>query len=78
MPALFKFSPVIRLVLSKETLQKFRNAFYADKKNIFAQNVCSKIDPFEASLSRKVLENTQHVYTHKVYILVTIVIILLI
>lgn len=33
---------------------------------MLAQNVCSRIDPFEAALSRKVLESTQHVYTYKI------------
>ncbi|GLV38480.1 uncharacterized protein CBL_12969 [Carabus blaptoides fortunei] len=52
--------------LSKETLQKFRNAFYADKKNVLAQNVCTRTDPFEVCLSRKYLESNQHIFTHKV------------
>lgn len=52
--------------LSKETLDKFRSNFLADEKNIFAQNVCSRIDPFDACLSRKALEETHHVYEYKV------------
>lgn len=28
--------------------------------------MCSRVDPFEVCLSRKVLENTQHVFTYKV------------
>lgn len=53
-------------ILAKETLEKFREAFYVNEKNILAQNVCSRVDPFEVSLSRKVLENTQHVFNHKI------------
>ncbi|XP_069671459.1 bleomycin hydrolase isoform X1 [Periplaneta americana] len=52
--------------LSPETLQKFRSNFYADPKNILAQNVCTRIDPLDVCLSRKHLEETQHVFTHKV------------
>lgn len=47
-------------------LEEFRAKFYADQKNVFAQNVCSRIDPFDACLSRKHLEETQHVYEFKV------------
>lgn len=52
--------------LSLETLNKWRNEFFDDSKNILAQNVCSRIDPFEACLSRTVMESTQHVFNHKV------------
>lgn len=53
--------------LSAETLQKFRNSFYADTKNILAQNVCTRVDPLDVCMSRKHLEETQHVFTHKVW-----------
>ncbi|KAJ8957929.1 hypothetical protein NQ318_001926 [Aromia moschata] len=36
------------------------------KKNILAQNVCSRVDPFEVCLSRKTLEETQHIFNHKI------------
>lgn len=52
--------------LTHDTFNKWRNDFYKCEKNVLAQNVCSRIDPFEAALSRKVLETTQHVYTYKV------------
>jgi len=52
--------------LSKENFQKMKTAFYADEKNLLAQNVCSRIDPFDVCLSRKQLEETQHVFNHKV------------
>ncbi|XP_019869149.1 bleomycin hydrolase isoform X2 [Aethina tumida] len=53
-------------LLSSEVLEEFRKNFYGNEKNLLAQNVCSRIDPFEVALSRKVLEETQHVYNHKV------------
>lgn len=52
--------------LSPEKLQKFRTSFYADAKNILAQNACTRVDPLEVCLSRKHIEETQHVFTHKV------------
>ena len=52
--------------LNKEILDQFRQNFYSDDKNIFAQNVCSRVDPFEVCLSRKTLEETHHVYEYKV------------
>lgn len=52
--------------LSADTLQKFRNSFYADAKNILAQNVCTRVDPLDVCMSRKHLEETQHVFTHKI------------
>ncbi|KAJ8946132.1 hypothetical protein NQ314_008954 [Rhamnusium bicolor] len=51
--------------LNKDLLEKFRKSFYTEEKNILAQNVCSRGDPFEVSLSRKALEETQHVFNHK-------------
>ncbi|CAG9820635.1 unnamed protein product [Phaedon cochleariae] len=53
-------------VLDKDILEKFHKSFYAEEKNVLSQNVCSKIDPFEVALSRKVLEETQHVFNHKI------------
>ncbi|XP_072381809.1 bleomycin hydrolase [Diabrotica undecimpunctata] len=52
--------------LDEEILGNFRKEFYADQKNLLAQNVCSKIDPFEAALRRKTLEETHHVFNHKI------------
>lgn len=52
--------------LTDDTFSKWRTDFYKCEKNVLAQNVCSRIDPFEAALSRKVLENTQHVFNYKV------------
>ncbi|GLH10551.1 Bleomycin hydrolase [Gryllus bimaculatus] len=52
---------MVASALSPETLQKFRNNFYADPKNILAQNVCTRVDPLEVCLNRKQLEETQHI-----------------
>ena len=57
---------ILTAALSPETVQKFRSNFYADPKNILAQNVCTRVDPLDVCLSRKHLEETQHVFTHKV------------
>uniref|UniRef100_A0A182JQJ1 Bleomycin hydrolase n=1 Tax=Anopheles christyi TaxID=43041 RepID=A0A182JQJ1_9DIPT len=52
--------------LNEEFFQKCRTDFYDCPKNVLAQNVCTRIDPFDACLSRKSLENTQHVFTYKI------------
>ncbi|XP_049537214.1 bleomycin hydrolase isoform X3 [Anopheles darlingi] len=52
--------------LNEEFFQKCRSEFYDCPKNVLAQNVCTRIDPFDACLSRKTLENTQHVFTYKI------------
>ncbi|XP_050082592.1 bleomycin hydrolase isoform X1 [Anopheles aquasalis] len=55
-----------RAPLNEEFFQKCRTEFYDCPKNVLAQNVCTRIDPFDACLSRKTLENTQHVFTYKI------------
>lgn len=57
---------VVSAVLTPEVLSQFHDKFYADSRNIQAQNVCTKTNPIEACISRKVLEETQHVFTHKI------------
>ena len=52
--------------LTPETLDEFRSNFDANAKNQLSQNVVTKHDPLESCLKRKVLETTNHVYTHKV------------
>ncbi|XP_055844884.1 bleomycin hydrolase isoform X2 [Episyrphus balteatus] len=52
--------------ITSEQLDKWRKEFYSEPKNLLAQNVCSRGDPFEAALSRPVLQCTNHVFTHKV------------
>jgi len=53
--------------LGPEILQKLRSNFYNDQKNVLAQNVCTRIDPFDVCLSRKHIAETQHAFTHKVW-----------
>ncbi|XP_065172923.1 bleomycin hydrolase [Atheta coriaria] len=57
--------PVVK-ALDKDVIAKMRTIFASDKKNIFAQNVCSRVDPFDVCLSRKYLEEPLHVFNHKV------------
>ncbi|KAJ8913691.1 hypothetical protein NQ315_007408 [Exocentrus adspersus] len=52
--------------LSETVVDAFKKDFYAQEKNILAQNVCSKGDPFDAAISRRTLEDTQHVFSHKI------------
>lgn len=60
------FLQLFLVPLGDETIKKWHEKFYACPKNRLAQNVCSRVDPFDVALSRKVLENTQHVFTYKV------------
>ena len=52
--------------LTIDQMEALRTEFYADDKNRFALNVVSRSDPLEACLSRLSLENTNHVFSHKV------------
>ncbi|XP_026846143.1 bleomycin hydrolase isoform X2 [Drosophila persimilis] len=52
--------------VTSELLGEWRKNFYSQPKNLLAQNVCSRVDPFDVCLSRKVLENTNHVFNFKV------------
>ncbi|XP_055705751.1 bleomycin hydrolase isoform X2 [Phlebotomus papatasi] len=49
-----------------ETCVGWRDEFYKCPKNVLAQNICSRHDPFDVSLSRRALECIHHVFTHKV------------
>lgn len=53
-------------VITTDKLAKWNKDFYSHPKNILAQNVCSRVDPFDVCLSRKSLENTNHVFQYKV------------
>ena len=53
-------------VITTDKLTKWRKDFYSNPKNILAQNVCSRVDPFDVCLSRKSLENAHHVFQYKV------------
>jgi len=52
--------------ITKEKISQWHKDFYSVDKNIFAQNVCSRYDPFEVCLSRRTLEQTNHVFTYAV------------
>lgn len=52
--------------LSEENFKKWRKEFYNDTKNILAQNVCTRVDPFDACISRGALEKTQHNFDYKI------------
>lgn len=53
--------------ITDEQIAEWKTKFYSCKKNILAQNVCSRIDPFDACISRQSIENTQHIFVHKVH-----------
>ncbi|XP_077299691.1 bleomycin hydrolase-like [Arctopsyche grandis] len=52
--------------LTAETLSKLRKEFESTPINLVARNVCTKIDPFDACLSRTQIEISQHVFEYKV------------
>ncbi|XP_043461903.1 bleomycin hydrolase [Leptopilina heterotoma] len=52
--------------LSEDYLQKLYKEFYNDPRNIAAQNVCTKVNPSEACISRQVVQNSNHVFTYKI------------
>ncbi|KRF94065.1 bleomycin hydrolase isoform X1 [Drosophila mojavensis] len=52
--------------ITPDLLSKWRENFYSEPKNLLAQNVCSRVDPFDVCLSRKTLETTNHVFNYKV------------
>lgn len=52
--------------LTTEVLNQLRTKFYADDRNVLAQNICTKANPIEACASRKILEESSHVFTHKI------------
>ncbi|XP_031833879.1 bleomycin hydrolase isoform X2 [Nomia melanderi] len=57
---------MVACALTPEIVSQLRAKFYEDNRNILAQNICTKTHPIEACISRKVLEETQHVFTHKI------------
>ncbi|XP_043250154.1 bleomycin hydrolase isoform X1 [Colletes gigas] len=52
--------------LTAEVLNELRTTFYETSRFTLAQNVCTRTNPIEACISRKVLEESQHVFTHKI------------
>lgn len=53
-------------VLTPEILNGLRQKFFADRRNIQAQNSCVKNDPLEICVSRKNVESTSHAFQHRV------------
>lgn len=53
-------------VITPDKLAKWTKDFYSNPKNVLAQNVCSRGDPFDVCLSRKSLEKINHVFNYKV------------
>ncbi|XP_055694326.1 bleomycin hydrolase isoform X1 [Lutzomyia longipalpis] len=58
--------PLLPVPISEETCVGWRDEFYKCPKNILAQNVCTRYDPFDVSLSKRTLATIHHVFTHKV------------
>lgn len=52
--------------LTKEVIAQLRNKFFAEPRNIQAQNVCSRSDPIEACISRQTYQIDNHIFQHKV------------
>lgn len=52
--------------LSEETIEKLKATFYDDPKNVLAQNACTRVEPLEICTSRCRVQETQHVFSHKV------------
>ncbi|KAK0079888.1 hypothetical protein PV326_008480, partial [Microctonus aethiopoides] len=53
-------------ILTPEIFNDFREKFYADKKNLLAQNVCTKNNPLDVCISRTNTAETNHVFQHKI------------
>lgn len=51
--------------LTGDVIDGFRTSFESDPKNRLSQNVVTKHDPLDSCLTRKTLETTNHVFTHK-------------
>uniref|UniRef100_A0ABD2W3X4 Bleomycin hydrolase n=1 Tax=Trichogramma kaykai TaxID=54128 RepID=A0ABD2W3X4_9HYME len=66
MPHFFFIINGIAGVLTKEVVAQLRRKFYDEPRNIQSQNVCSRLDPIEACISRKAYEASNHVFQHKI------------
>jgi len=51
--------------LTADVIDEFRSAFESDPKYRLSQNVVTKHDPLDSCLTRRALETSNHVYTHK-------------
>lgn len=58
--------PLASAPITEESLLEWTDDFKKCPKNILAQNVCTKMDPFEACLSREHMQGTNHVFEFKV------------
>lgn len=56
----------IRGTLTADVLEEFKKQFYSEEKNILARNVCSRMDPLEASQSSDILVEVQPAFNYKV------------
>lgn len=52
--------------LTLEILDKFNKDFYSEPKNILAQNVCTRFDPYEVCINRRTADISLHVYNIKI------------
>jgi len=52
--------------LSCEELEAMRVEFFSDEKNVVAQNACTRADPQEVCTSRRRLQDSVHVFEHRV------------
>lgn len=52
-------------VYLEDTFEDLRREFYKDPKNLIAQNICSRLDPFDACIVRKQMEQPMHVFQHR-------------
>ncbi|KAL5278305.1 BLMH family protein [Megaselia abdita] len=57
---------MISAPISEQQLSAWKDEFYKCPKNIVAQNVCTKMDPFDACMSRRSLESINHVFQTQV------------
>jgi hypothetical protein len=58
--------PFLTEPLTLEKVEQFRSDYYSNPKNVLAQNVCTRIDPMEAAVSRTRTDAALHVYNIKV------------
>lgn len=52
--------------LSPDVLEKFRDKFISDEKNILAQNACTRVNPLDICLSHNQLKEINHVFKHRI------------
>ena len=55
--------------VSDKVLAKLKSDFTSEKKNILAQNVCKKYNPFDVCLGQRAVQGNHHVYNVKVRVI---------